>query len=660
MAAGCAVAKARLAQAVNGLKEYPLSDRFVAGVKLGYLATATSRMKHVLSLATTMGYRGLVEQPVRVAADYIQAIGKAALDNNVGEFQKYRTTTNLINARAISGIARAGVVGLKDAMTAIRTGVDPERVGDVFDVGQVQLKNPLLRAIQNRVNTLVSASNKPFFDMALQASLLDQAQALSKISGQPVDYHLGNISDEMAQRGLDEATHAIFGEKGPASQGLAMFKLGLRQVRDKAPTLTPIKRATLQAAMEGLQGDEAVDRAHQLMSLPGSRFESEVSVPSKVPESLASRVNRAGAGALLVGTELLLPFARIGLNLGEAGLEMTPLGVPYSLVKALYTKDGRVLVDGLIKSTAGTSSLVALGYYLRQQGVLTGAAPSSPGERNRERIEGIQPYSVNMGNTSRRYDWVEPISFPIALGADLADQIKQTPDDEAGALVRAEGQNFKMLTMKGILGSFAQVGSAASGDARAAVRYITGLLSPPPIVGQIAKGTDTVRDRDTRSTSTVGQIENVLKAKIPGFRETLPARVNAFGDTSPQVGGMLDALLDPSNPSRITPSPETDELARLGVGVPDFGSRLAIRGQPPITRTPQQLDAMSQEFGAVKRAALLQLMSDPEFQAASDAEKRAAIERALRAVTRGANTVDKARRAGEAIPFRSPDEWLRQ
>lgn len=643
MALSCAVAKAKLAQAVSALKESKLSDRIVSGIKTGELATLTSRVKHISSVALTMGYRGLVEQPVHVAVDYVQAIGKAAIDNKLGQFQQYRTTTNLISPKAIGAIGKAGAQGLREAIQAIKTGVDPERADDVFDLGKVTLKNPLLRAIQNRINTVVSASNKPFFNMALQASLLDQAQTLAKKSGLGADYHLSHISDEMAQRALDEATHSTFGDNNVISKGLSGFTGMLKRARDNEPTLTPRQRAGAQATKEGLIGDAATERAHQLLTLPRGQFEKAVTVPREVGESSTSKTLRATAGVALPLVELTTMFSRIGLNLAGRGAELTPLGIPIALAKALSVKDGQIAIDGITKATAGTASLVALGYYLSSKGVLTGARTGNPGKNNVQTAEGEQAYSVDIGGSSHRYDWMEPISFAIALGADLHQQLQANPNDKTGAFLKAEGENLKMLSEKTVLHNFAQVGDAAGGDATAGVRYLTGLLAPvvaPPLLGQIAKQTDAAANRDTRAPTFAGQVENQIKSRIPGLRETLPIRTDVFGKATERTGS---PLLDPGSPTKITKDRVTDELDRLGVGISSLGTKGTI-GKKPFIRTPGEQDAMNTEFGPELHAKLEAALDNPVYQNKTDAGKVAALKYMIKQSHRQATFTDKARR----------------
>lgn len=639
------MAKAKLAQEVAGVKQYPLADRIVAGIKTGYLATVTSRVKHITSVALTQGYRGLAEQPVKVAVDYIQAIGKAAADNRLGEFQKYRNTTyvNPLNPKTIARVGRAGVEGLRDAIQAIKTGVDPERAANAFDIGKVQFKHPMLRAIQNRIDVIVSASNKPFFNMALQASLLDQAQALSKISGETVDYHLDNISDVMAQRALDEATHSTFNDHGPIDAGVAAFKGTLRRWRDKPSTLKPSQRANAQALAEGLTGDAAAERANTLLALKPGEFNKQVTIPREVAESTLGKTARGSAGVALTLSELVAPFVRIGINLGQAGVEMTPAGAGLGLLKALAAKDAGPLMDGVTKATAGTASLVALGYYLQQKGVLTGQSATSASQRRTAGVQGKQPYAVTIGNTSHQYDWAEPLSFPIALGADLAEQQHAHPGHLLGNLATAEGQNLKLLSEKGILGSFAQVSDAAKGDANAAMRWIQGILSPPPIIGQIAKGTDPVANRDTRGTTALGTLWNQEKAKIPGLRETLPARPDALGNTPPRAEGLAGALLDPSNPTTLTHDPVAAELEKHNVGLPAITGRGTLNKQP-FTRTLDEQRAMTTQLGPALHQALADYIAKPQYQEARPELQKAMLTNIIKHVKESVVNTDKEQR----------------
>jgi hypothetical protein len=202
-----------------------------------------------------------------------------------------------------------------------------------------------------------------------------------------------------------------------------------------------------------------------------------------------------------------------------------------------------------------------------------------------------------------------------------------------------------MLSEKTVLHNFAEVGTAAGGDASAGVRYITGLLAPitsPPLLGQIAKQTDNASSRDTRAPTMGGQIENQIKSKIPGLRETLPVRSDVFGNTTQRTGS---PIIDPSSPTKITKDRVTDELDRLGVGVSAISTRGTINKRP-FTRTAGQQDSLSTEFGPMLHDRIEKALDNPVYQRKTDEGKTAALHYIIKQAHLQATRTDKERRIG--------------
>lgn len=78
----------------------------------------------------------------------------------------------------------------------------------------------------------------------------------------------------------------------------------------------------------------------------------------------------------------------------------------------------------------------------------------------------------------------------------------------------------------------------------AAISYLGSQASSfiPNALAGIAQGTDSYQRDSYSAESTLGQIWDNVKAKVPGLRETLPAKVDSFGDEMETEGGILGFL----------------------------------------------------------------------------------------------------------------------
>ena len=75
-------------------------------------------------------------------------------------------------------------------------------------------------------------------------------------------------------------------------------------------------------------------------------------------------------------------------------------------------------VESLGRSVTGTG-MIALGYMLAKEGLLTGNSPSSEKEREMWQLEGKMPNSIFLGGKWRKMDRVSPIGNLITIGSNI-------------------------------------------------------------------------------------------------------------------------------------------------------------------------------------------------------------------------------------------------
>lgn len=303
-----------------------------------------------------------------------------------------------------------------------------------------------------------------------------------------------------------------------------------------------------------------------------------------------------------------VPFKKTPANILRSGADFSPLGAikaaidtgrliwentgkrKVDLDETYTTKNkltGRVttrdrmkfanVLDDLSKSITGTG-LMALGYYLRNKGVLNS---SSEDEKYQDQLEGVQNYSLTIGGKTYTMDWAAPAVMPMIMGAELS-KIKEKNsqldknwyenwDEIAGtvnALFEPMVETSMLQGVKNTLESAAneaKYGNGAGGilgsvATNLATNYVTQAL--PTASGQIARTVDPYRrSTDTSAKTNVGAgIERQFRKlmnKIPGLSTLNQKYVDAYGReqmNSPSFG--LPAPTEGSN------APLVDETSR--------------------------------------------------------------------------------------------------
>jgi len=253
-------------------------------------------------------------------------------------------------------------------------------------------------------------------------------------------------------------------------------------------------------------------------------------------------------------TRLAVPFARIGVQFAERGLERSPLGLlPDSLRGGLNA--GTSLSQRLLRAGLGTGAAIGAGAL--------GASDAIPEEADRF-------LAVAAG----------PAALPVIGGLKAGRSLRRTQDEESGAeraaqAVQAAGQGaFRELPLV----------SEFDIDPRAIARQFI-----PSGLRAVARATDPIRretERDAQGEQ-LGIVDREIarsKEAIPGLRQTLPERVpevDIFGERlrEPQ-GAATRAFLGDRLPQGTPRDRPDDPLAQA----------LRAAGAAPGVPSPRLLD----------------------------------------------------------------------
>ena len=211
------------------------------------------------------------------------------------------------------------------------------------------------------------------------------------------------------------------------------------------------------------------------------------------------------------------------------------------------------------------SALMVLIESYAASGLITGAGPDDPAEKTLLRSKGWQPYSFKVGDQYYSYFYYEPLGSLIGIAADIAEIRAAYPEiareeewDRLAAMM--VGSMTNNLTNKTYTRGLSEAIRAIDDPSTAGERWIrslSGTLIPTGIASTARRGDPVLRD--ARS------ILDNFKSRIPGLRETLPPRLDPFGQTIRNEGALGPDIASRIYRSTERPDKVIDEMLRLKV-----------------------------------------------------------------------------------------------
>jgi hypothetical protein len=269
---------------------------------------------------------------------------------------------------------------------------------------------------------------------------------------------------------------------------------------------------------------------------------------------------------------------------------------------------------------------IGLGYVMADKDLMTGLYPYDDRERRRWELDGRLEAAIKWGGK-----WVPtlgllgPQAQLMAIGAQLRSAVDNpkgffrdvfSPSGATEIAKAAGGVTLQTPSLQGIESLFGLYKQALDDDGfkqagtRVARSYVGGWV--PQFVQQIARATDTspegaiiqreIRDPDSGVRTAV----NAFIQGIPGLRQTLPARIDMFGEERAATVGGVTSILSP---------------ARLGIPADDPVARELWRTNASIPRTMRRKNESAEEhrdraiaLGTYTRQALGQVIASPEYR----------------------------------------------
>lgn len=353
--------------------------------------------------------------------------------------------------------------------------------------------------------------------------------------------------------------------------------------------------------------------------------------------------------------DLILKYPKTPGALLMRALEYSPAGFVRSwmILSRPWRNKGEVnmaeVVNSLSRAIFGTAGLSGMGYFLMESGILTGAASKDKDIRELQKAAGQGQYQVNLSALKRfvssnfdpeqaklkrgdflyTYDWMQPVSMAVSIGANVAKNFKEGKDGISGL----PGTVYNSL--EGGLGTLTEQ-SVLQGLKRAAEGYpgqtvtdkLIDILSDvpasfvPTAFNQARQLTDEAA-RETYDPNKLKQSLNKAQNRIPGLAGELPQQYDTLGRPKKpyQDNSLFNVLLNPGFSSRYTLTPEAKYVVDL---INETGDEsLAPRApQKSITIDGQSVKLTAEQFAKLQQYQGEETRKEIESNMRKDGNKR--------------------------------------
>lgn len=316
--------------------------------------------------------------------------------------------------------------------------------------------------------------------------------------------------------------------------------------------------------------------------------------------------------------DIAMPYTQTPSNILEKGVQYTPLNLVNIGSKLFGQATGKETIRNNPKAFSDAvgrmftgSGAIALGYKLASEGMISGTQKEdSPKEKAIKKQVGEQQYSIKIGDKWYSFDWAQPASIPLAIGADmyLAGEDKETTLAKIQAGIESGLETvFTQGVTQGITRMFGG-STVTSGVTETAAGLPTQFI--PTLSGQAAQQSD-VYKRDVDYSSIPSQVKTTAMKKIPVIREQLPASLDLFGQPIKEQSGRegivkaLSVFISPTNISTETSDKLSKELYNL---YKRTGETDVIPSKLPDGLTTKQKYEFKQKFGNEVRTRLERTM----------------------------------------------------
>jgi len=380
-----------------------------------------------------------------------------------------------------------------------------------------------------------------------------------------------------------------------------------------------------QAMMEQAQ-KVADQRTYQDVNAMTEGFKMAQKALNKVSSSMHIGNESFGLG------NIVMPFVKTPANILKRAIEYSPIGVTTALKEATNigkkTFNQKTFVDSIARSVTGTA-IIMVGYDLAKKGIITGSGNKDADVASFERGLGKNDYAFKVGDSLYTWDWAQPASMSLAIGADIAIKGKDRKQAEnvVTDAIKSGGETlFKQSLLQGVtrfMSGYSPIDNLATSAINAPNQFL------PTFGKQISQMMDPIQ-RSTYSPTSIGTEGNLLKSRIPGLTTSLEPKINTSGDAMQNFQGknnLFNVFFNPGSATTFKPNEVQKEILRVydSTGDKTIFPRVApksitIKGET-IQLTPKEQTTFQQTLGKDTESRIKSVMGVNETKTLSQQEK---------------------------------------
>ena len=364
-----------------------------------------------------------------------------------------------------------------------------------------------------------------------------------------------------------------------------------------------------------------------------------------------------------------VPFLKTPANVVVRAMEYNPIALGKTLLTAKKDIDSgkKSAADVVNDISAGLTGTVAMGIgAMLAAGMVPGVKLHGKVDDEDELREGVQSYSIQIGDKCYGVAWLAPAMIPLFIGANAynkwTEQAEATEADVDGwdlveslkdVAVDAIDPMLELSMLSSLNDIIDNVAYEEDGGDKLMAFFLNAATSYmfqglPTIFGQIEQSTEETKsstyiNTDNKMEATVKRALSSASQRIPGLDLYQTERLNEWGEPVKNEGSALDramtAMFSPSAETEVKDDPITKEITRLNraqtedVTPPSFSKIVSytdIHGNihANIRLTKEQYQTMARTQGQTSKRLIGEMLLSDDYKAMTDEQKAKAISQA--------------------------------
>lgn len=369
--------------------------------------------------------------------------------------------------------------------------------------------------------------------------------------------------------------------------------------------------------------------------------------------------------------DLVLKYTKVPANIIMRAVDYSPIGyvkAVMELAQPLFKREFNQaeFVNAIARASVGTLGVMNTGYILGKLGIITPKPDSSKDVRNAQQLDGVRSYAINIsalkryvssgfdpesakqmeGDTLVSYDWAQPVSIPLAMGANWAEteNLKKNSAQErilasfgAGGVAFADAMNTltEQPLLQGLKTTF-----SPQGLVQGLINTVKGAPASfvPTVLNQINQLTDNTR-RETFSPNILEESKNLAINKVPFLSQSLPVKYDILGKPLEKYQGgtntFANVMINPAFVSKVGSDENLKEVIRLYETLDDTGvipntvtNKVKINKEDVIL-TGEQMSMYQKEIGSKSDEYIRKLLSNEDYYKLPDDTKASLLAKGL-------------------------------